>query len=145
MDLVSLSLGACGGFILGTMWNTMVEAWKSSQDFKERQLLINKLISNGDPAVNYNLNLTDKVAQAPQVTSAAVQSEVSQRQAVAEEILPPWHDHPDYAGCDVTFDENTGKAMIFDPNAADGPDIWEEPIEVFMGKLENMPLTPNSR
>lgn len=141
MDMVSLALGAAGGFIFGTLWNTILGVWKSRQDFQERQLLINKLISNGDPAVNYNLNLTDQVSQAPQTVKAAVNSEVRQRQAVEPEPVAPWDFHPDYQGCDVTFDEENNRVMIFDPNAVDGPDCWDEPMDVFYKKLEEPRLT----
>ena len=132
----SLIAAAAIGFIVGQLWNTIVAAFKSREQSKERQILLNKVLAGGDPAVNYNLNLVDEVTKAPQAVAAAVEAEVRQK-TPDEEIPNPWDDHPDYEGCEVSFDTDRGQAMIFNPNAADGPDCWEEKIEVFMDRLEN--------
>lgn len=135
-----IGLGVAVGFQMGALWNTIIGLWQSSQMTKERQLLINKLLSGGDATAVYNLNLADKVSQGKEVVKAAIKSEVERRET-PEPIETPWNNHPDYAGCDITFDVERGVVMVFDPEAVDGPDCWEEPIDVFNEKLEEIPLT----
>lgn len=142
-DPSSIAVGVLVGLVVGTVWNTISTYLRSRTDFKERQLLINKLLAGGDAAQNYNLNLTDQVSTSTQAVQAAVQTEVRQRQGVEEEAPKPWDQHPLYHGCDVTFDEESDTVLIFDPNAVDGPDCWEEKTEVFWAQIEN-PLTSGS-
>jgi len=104
---------------------------------QERIRMFDKAITKGDPIALYNLKIAERVGESKEAVEANVAHEIARKEGAEQVTGPaPWEDHPDYAGCDVFIDMVNGKAMIFNPNAVDGPEIWDEELDVFMAKFE---------
>lgn len=139
LDVIYALGGAAVGYLIASIQHLVAD----SGHRKERMLLFEKGLTQGDGARLYNLRVADGVTKDSRTITNAVEKEVEARAEFklvqSEESGAPWATHPSYAGCDVTFDSDRGVVAISNEGASDGPDYWEEPFDKFMSQFHPDP------